>query len=427
MTSQRKNTDIKLANTCTGQVQTVRVEGCSTSGQLQLSAGNTGGWEEFEEEVDRALDRALERELDGEAERSRRQTIRSVQEERRTQMIEDNRLSSIARGKNFPHNPQLHGQPSNFRTSKPTSTNQRRQKKRRKIRVRNELIILDGVELSALTQFDLAASAIISPTSLGGLVEGKNVHMAYHLWTAVKKTLDDDILMDSFRDINLRDDARTWGLLSDCVFEQMIVELGTANTDRLAVTDSKERRRKEIFLFIDPRKSNDASAIVRSARRISALFLHKNRRDESEQEIELFISIPATQQGIQASHELEKTGIKTNLTQVASLEHARICETYARVSCVTMDIGSIQKWFERREKHRMTRDLAQDLAIDKVREIARHLRAGPGRSVTVKVLGENFRTNWKKYTENSGGRMTLTPRFFFSVAEIIERGLILIV
>ncbi|KAK1235906.1 hypothetical protein PQX77_000856 [Marasmius sp. AFHP31] len=315
---------------------------------------------------------------------------------------------------------------------------------RRKTRIRNEMAPLNGVlrkNNPALTQFDLSSSGIFSPATILEQVsrvlgDGKeedmvpDSHLAYHNWVSVHKALDDPVLMDSFRGVRHENDDIKWGLLSDCVFEQLqaanlylfdpaspfpptrkplcpfprstfpMVELATANADRIP---SAPPCRKDIYLLIDPRKSEDAKAIVRSARRMVALFYHRNAGEHThnlndDRELEIYVNIVATEQGIIASRELEETGIKTNLTQISNLEHALACFAWARSSCVTINVGRILKWYDQRDRRRASpRVLAQHPGIETIRSITRHFKGnGSPRDhesiPRTRILAENFQT-----------------------------------
>ncbi|KAJ8083430.1 hypothetical protein PM082_009303 [Marasmius tenuissimus] len=278
----------------------------------------------------------------------------------------------------------------------------------RKPRIRNEMVIYDGLQLESLTQCDLSSSGIFSPATILERVsrllgDGKeeimipDSHLAYHNWVSVHKALDNPILMDSFRGVRHENDNIKWDLLSDCVFEQLMVELANANADRIS---SAPPCRKEIYLLIDPRKSEDAKAIVRSARRMVALFYHRNAGEHAhdDRELEIYINIVATEQGIIASRELEETGIKTNLTQISNLEHALACFAWAGSSCVTINVGRILKWYDQRDRRRASpRVLAQHPGIETIRSITQHFKGNRSphdheNISRTRILAENFQT-----------------------------------
>ncbi|KAL0567391.1 hypothetical protein V5O48_014601 [Marasmius crinis-equi] len=308
----------------------VRVEGSSGPQDLRVSH-----WRQGVYEVDRK-------------EKERLQKVHDAQAERRRRQEEDVRMWLAARtgnpkaaGKENVDAYDLGKGPSRLKKGLP----------RRKPHIPKEMVIYDGLQLNLLTQFDLTASGIFSPSTLLEFI-GRTVvigekseevlipddHLGYHLWVAVNKSLSDPLLMDSFQSILHQNDDHRRSLLLECVFEQLIVELATANADRLHTTPHNP---KEIHLFVDPRKNDDVKATVRSARRIVALFRHQheNGRESFNDEVEIYVSIAATEKGIIASRELEKTGIKTNLTQVSSVEHALACTSHAGASCVTINVA----------------------------------------------------------------------------------------
>ena len=74
------------------------------------------------------------------------------------------------------------------------------------------------------------------------------------------------------------------------------MELAVSNADRVIPSAPHCQGAKEIYLLVDPRKCDDAKAIVGSARRIVALFLHQNSDEQSRDlsnnhELEIYVSV----------------------------------------------------------------------------------------------------------------------------------------
>ncbi|KAK7052977.1 hypothetical protein VNI00_004298 [Paramarasmius palmivorus] len=258
---------------------------------------------------------------------------------------------------------------------KKSTKNGKERKTGRKVKIPLECVILDTVDLAAITAIEPLATAILAPTTITSVhFNNKPVeaHLHYHRWVTVKKALD------SLEQSPPSHTKKTIGeIMADLdgheiiadVLEGFITSLGAANY---------ERTHAEHFTFVDPRYHSQSDVIVTTAKGLVDGF---ERRGVPRRHI------PATKEGMFAARvlaaERRPEKIIVNLTGVTSLEHALAC-VQARADCITLDVGEIIRWFDLRSgRHN------DEVGIKSIRNTTNYFRT---KQIGVKVLGAGFRS-----------------------------------
>ncbi|KAJ6464011.1 hypothetical protein C8R45DRAFT_506327 [Mycena sanguinolenta] len=154
--------------------------------------------------------------------------------------------------------------------------------------------------------------------------------------------------------------------------ERFVVELGMA---------IYERNSGPQLTFVDPRKNDDAQAMVRTAKRLINLFrAHGMSQDKT------VISIPATEDGVAAARELEAAGIRTNLIFVANIMHAAIC-AQAGATAISVAVGPLLLCHERKPRAAYP-DLALHPGIEVIQATLEYFKL---HDIRTRVVGRNFR------------------------------------
>jgi transaldolase len=173
-------------------------------------------------------------------------------------------------------------------------------------------------------------------------------------------------------------------------------------TDRLAVLVGKEILGivpGRVSTEVDARISFDAPAIVAKARTLIAMY---NELGVSNDRI--LIKVAATWEGIRAAEQLEKLGIKCNLTLLFGFVQAVACAD-AGVYLISPFVGRILDW----HKARAGRDYpaAEDPGVQSVTRIYGYYKQHGYRTV---VMGASFR-NTGEIEELAGcDRLTISPQ-----------------
>ncbi|KAJ6565461.1 hypothetical protein DFH09DRAFT_919626 [Mycena vulgaris] len=152
-----------------------------------------------------------------------------------------------------------------------------------------------------------------------------------------------------------------------------MVELGAA---------MHARNEGPLLTFVDPRRNDDAAAMVRTARRMATLF-----RARGMTRREFVISIPATEDGVAAAKELEgDEGIHTNLILVASLMHAAICAE-AGATTISIAVGPLLHCHERK-RNAAYQDLSMHPGIEIIQATLAYFKL---HEIRTKLVGRDFR------------------------------------
>src|ERR1700726_740856 len=165
----------------------------------------------------------------------------------------------------------------------------------------------------------------------------------------------------------------------------------------------------------DARLSFDVEGSIKKARRL--IELYQERRIPRER---VLIKIASTWEGINAAEQLQKEGIKCNLTLMFSLPRAVRCAE-AKVQLISPFVGRIYDWY----KKEMKRDYkgAEDPGVQSVQEIYTYYKKF---DIKTEVMGASFR-NVGQILELAGcDLLTISPDLLEKLAassEPVERKL----
>ena len=156
----------------------------------------------------------------------------------------------------------------------------------------------------------------------------------------------------------------------------------------------------------DVRYSFDAEGSIKKARRLIALY--KEQGIERER---VLIKIASTWEGIMAAEQLQKEGIKCNMTLLFSLPQA-VRAAEAKVQLISPFVGRIYDWFKAAKK----RDYvgAEDPGVQSVRQIYTYYKHF---GYETEVMGASFR-NVGQIIELAGcDLLTISPELMQELSE----------
>jgi transaldolase len=159
----------------------------------------------------------------------------------------------------------------------------------------------------------------------------------------------------------------------------------------------------------DARLSFDVEGSIKKARRL--IELYQERKIPRER---VLIKIASTWEGINAAEQLQKEGIKCNLTLMFSLPQAVRCAE-AKVQLISPFVGRIYDWYKAHEK----RDYAgpEDPGVQSVREIYTYYKKF---GYQTEVMGASFR-NVGQIIELAGcDALTISPELMKELSESCE-------
>jgi transaldolase len=136
---------------------------------------------------------------------------------------------------------------------------------------------------------------------------------------------------------------------------------------------------------VDARLSFDTPATVARAKRIMALYEAQGVKRER-----VLIKIASTWEGIQAAAELEREGIRTNLTLLFSFAQAVACGD-AKVQLISPFVGRIYDWYKKSAGAawvEVDNANANDPGVKSVRAIYNHYKR---HGIQTEVMGASFR------------------------------------
>ena len=136
---------------------------------------------------------------------------------------------------------------------------------------------------------------------------------------------------------------------------------------------------------VDARLSFDTAATVARAKRIMALYEAQGVKRER-----VLIKIASTWEGIQAAAELEREGIRTNLTLLFSFAQAVACGD-AKVQLISPFVGRIYDWYKKSAGAawiEADNANANDPGVKSVRAIYNHYKR---HGIQTEVMGASFR------------------------------------
>jgi transaldolase len=161
---------------------------------------------------------------------------------------------------------------------------------------------------------------------------------------------------------------------------------------------------------VDARLSFDAAATVSRAERLVALY-----EAEGVDRARVLIKIAATWEGIQAAAQLERQGIRTNLTLLFSFAQAVACGD-AGVQLISPFVGRIYDWYKKAAGpawDETARAGASDPGVASVRQIYNHYKK---HGIATEVMGASFR-NVGQITALAGcDLLTISPELLAQLA-----------
>jgi transaldolase len=155
----------------------------------------------------------------------------------------------------------------------------------------------------------------------------------------------------------------------------------------------------------DARLSFDVEGTINKARQLIALYAAKGVDRER-----VLIKIASTWEGIAAAEQLEKEGIKCNLTLLFSLPQAVRCAE-AKVQLISPFVGRIYDWYKAANKRDYTG--AEDPGVQSVQEIYTYYKKF---GYKTEVMGASFR-NVSQIIELAGcDLLTISPELLAKLA-----------
>ena len=161
---------------------------------------------------------------------------------------------------------------------------------------------------------------------------------------------------------------------------------------------------------VDARLSFDTAATVARARRIMALYQAEGVARER-----VLIKIASTWEGIQAAAELEREGIRTNLTLLFAFAQAVACG-HAQVQLISPFVGRIYDWYKKAAGttwDEAAQSGANDPGVQSVRKIYHYYKK---HGIATEVMGASFR-NVGQITALAGcDLLTISPDLLAQLA-----------
>src|SRR5258708_27824172 len=184
------------------------------------------------------------------------------------------------------------------------------------------------------------------------------------------------------------------------ICDHLLVQFGTDILDIVPGRVSTET---------DARLSYDVEGSINKARRL--IKLYEDRKIPRER---VLIKIASTWEGLNAAEQLQKEGIRCNLTLLFSLPQA-VRAAEAKVQLISPFVGRIYDWY----KKEMKRDFAgaEDPGVQSVAEIYTYYKKF---DVGTEVMGASFR-NAGQIRELAGcDALTISPELMKELSESIE-------
>ncbi len=195
--------------------------------------------------------------------------------------------------------------------------------------------------------------------------------------------------------------ARFGHLPMDEVIDRLLVRFGCEILSLIPGRVSTE---------VDARLSFDTAATVARARRIMALYQAEGVARER-----VLIKIASTWEGIQAAAELEREGIRTNLTLLFAFCQAVACGQ-AKVQLISPFVGRIYDWYKKSVGaawDEAAQAGANDPGVKSVRQIYQYYKK---HGIATEVMGASFR-NVGQITALAGcDLLTISPDLLAQLA-----------
>jgi len=159
----------------------------------------------------------------------------------------------------------------------------------------------------------------------------------------------------------------------------------------------------------DARLSFDVEGSIKKARRL--IELYQERKIPRER---VLIKVASTWEGINAAEQLQKEGIKCNLTLMFSLPQAVRCAE-AKVQLISPFVGRIYDWYKKENKRDYTGP--EDPGVQSVQEIYTYYKKF---GYETEVMGASFR-NVGQIRELAGcDALTISPELMKELSESFE-------
>src|SRR5467141_2139258 len=184
------------------------------------------------------------------------------------------------------------------------------------------------------------------------------------------------------------------------ICDHLLVQFGTDILDIVPGRVSTET---------DARLSFDVEGSIKKARQLVKLYEERTIPRER-----VLIKVASTWEGINAAEQLQKEGIKCNLTLMFSLPQAVRCAE-AKVQLISPFVGRIYDWYKAANKRDYTG--AEDPGVQSVQEIYNYYKKF---GISTEVMGASFR-NTRQIRELAGcDCLTISPELMEELAESQE-------
>jgi transaldolase len=183
----------------------------------------------------------------------------------------------------------------------------------------------------------------------------------------------------------------------DDIIEHLLVRFGS---EMLKIVPGR------VSTETDARYSFDTEGSIAKARQL--IKLYEERKIPRER---VLIKIASTWEGINAAEQLQKEGIRCNLTLMFSLPQAVRCAE-ARVQLISPFVGRIYDWF----KKEMKRDYqgAEDPGVQSVQEIYTYYKKF---GYETEVMGASFRNKGQILELAGCDALTISPELMEELSE----------
>jgi transaldolase len=184
------------------------------------------------------------------------------------------------------------------------------------------------------------------------------------------------------------------------IIEHVLVKFGT---EMLKIVPGR------VSTETDARYSFDTEGSIAKARQLIKLYEEKKIPRER-----VLIKIASTWEGIRAAEQLQKEGIKCNLTLLFSLPQAVRCAE-AKVQLISPFVGRIYDWYKKENKREYTG--AEDPGVQSVQQIYTYYKKF---GYETEVMGASFR-NVGQIRELAGcDALTISPELMAELAKSYE-------
>ncbi|WP_072569286.1 MULTISPECIES: transaldolase [unclassified Enterobacter] len=215
---------------------------------------------------------------------------------------------------------------------------------------------------------------------------------------------------------HLVDDALEYGKKRGKTQEQIVAEA----SDKLAVNIGAEILKSipgRVSTEVDARLSYDKEKSIAKALRLIELY-----EEQGIDKSRILIKLASTWEGIRAAEELEKQGIKCNLTLLFSFAQARACAE-AGVYLISPFVGRIYDWYQDR-KPMDPYVVEEDPGVKSVRNIYDFYKRNRFETI---VMGASFRRIEQILALAGCDRLTISPALLKELQEkegTVERKLV---